>query len=141
MRGDDLGRLVGLAFKSDRVQAYVQGLGLGHVEDDEHLGEAWHEFPDAGVVFVVTHYTGLVQTVFLDAPGPRSPLGFRGELPLGVFFSMRRGELRRHLGAPHFKQTRGRMRFDAWEQDAYVLNVHYRPDDSIAFVAFLPLDD
>jgi len=141
MRGDDLGRLVGLAFKNERVQQYVQGLGLAHVEDDDDLDELWYAFPDAGVVFVLARETGMVQTVFLDAPGRRSPLGFRGELPLGLFFSMRRAEVRRHLGAPHFKQTRGRMRFDAWEQDAYVLNVHYRPDDSIAFVALLPLDD
>jgi hypothetical protein len=33
------------------------------------------------------------------------------------------------------------MRFDAWEQDGYVLHVHYRPDESIAFLALLPLDD
>jgi hypothetical protein len=132
---------VGLSFTADQVRAYVQGLGLDHRRDEDAKGEVRHEFPEAGVVFVVASRTGRIEAIFLDAPGPRSPLGYRGELPRGLFFSMRRREVLRQMGRPHFKQTRGSMRFDAWEQDRYVLNVHYRPDESIAFLALLPLDD
>ncbi len=140
MRGDELGRLVGLSFTSDHVRACVKGLGSYFLRDEDEKGEIWYEFPDAGVVFVVASGTARIETIFLDAPGLRSPLGFRDELPRGLFFSMRRREVRQRLGAPHFRQTQGSMRFDAWEQDGYVLHVHYRPDETIAFVALLPLD-
>lgn len=118
----------------------MEGLGSYRLGNEDEEGEIWYQFQEAGVVFVVERRTARIETIFLDAPGPRSPLGFRAELPCGLFFSMRRREVLRRLGAPHFKQTQGSMRFDAWERDGYVLHVHYAPDETIAFVALLPLD-
>jgi hypothetical protein len=137
MRGDELGALLGLPFTSARIRAVEQELGVKPDIDDEHRGETWYRFSAAGMVIVVEDRGGRIEAIFVDPPGGSSPLGYRGELPMGLLFSMRQGEIKAHLGPPLLERRRGEMRFDSWACEGYTLNVHYRPDGSIAFIALL----
>lgn len=100
MKASDLLNLLGRDLHEPAVQSVIQQLGYPDLEEDEPSGfvidTSWHglelHLSDNKAINAIVLHT--------DDPNDELLCAYRGELPMGLSFSMTRDDVRKLLGSP-----------------------------------------